>query len=258
MNAPPQIAKLRIDLGPDAPSFEMSYRPGTKDRYTLEENWGKHPYRLARHGDVMRRDFIDQEYQRILNEGDVPLIIDAGANIGASVLFFRWRYPQARIIAIEPEPDNYRLLRRNTQGQANLSHTQSALASQDGEMRLYDPGRSTDAYRVGGPDTEGANGRDLGSVPAVSVPTLLRAIGGDAKPLLAKIDIEGAEAELFSANTDWVDDFPAIAIELHDWMLPGAASSASFLRCVADKARDFITPSGTDIVFSLRNRPTPS
>jgi hypothetical protein len=50
-----------------------------------------------------------------------------------------------------------------------------------------------------------------------------------------------------------VDDFPAIAIEMHDWMLPGGASSASFLSCVSAKGRDFINPSSTDIAFSLRN-----
>jgi FkbM family methyltransferase len=253
MSSQPRFATLRIDLGPGTPGFEMSYRSGTKDRYTLEENWGKHPYRLARHGDVARRNFIDEEYARIVGAGEAPLIVDAGANIGASVLFFRWRYPAARIIAIEPEPANFDLLRRNTAGQANISVTRSALASADGELRLYDPGRSTDAYRVGAAGAGGLNGDDLGSVPAISVPTLLNGVGRGATPLLAKIDIEGGESDLFSANTDWVDAFPAIAIELHDWMLPGAASSASFLRCVAEKGRDFINPSGTDIVFSLRN-----
>ena len=253
MSSPPEIASIRIDLGSDAPMYEMQYRLGTKDRYTLDENWVKHPYRLSRHGDVARRNFIDEEYDRILSDGDTPLIVDAGANIGASVLFFRWRYPEARIIAVEPEPDNFELLRRNTEGQTNISYTRSALASMDGELRLYDPGRSTDAYRAVSAEAAVDGGRDLGSVPAISMPTLLRVAGGDSVPLLAKIDIEGGEAELFSANVDWVDDFPAIAIELHDWMLPGAASSASFLRCVAERSRDFINPSGTDIVFSLRN-----
>jgi hypothetical protein len=69
MSLKPQIATLRIELGPDAPTFAMAYRPGTKDRYTLEENWGEHPYRLARHSDVQRREFIDEEYARIVGRG---------------------------------------------------------------------------------------------------------------------------------------------------------------------------------------------
>ena len=128
----------------------------------------------------------------------------------------------------------------------------AAIASKDGTLRLCDSGRGEDAYRVIEPEAMSANGVDLGAVQAISMATLL-SDAADATPLLAKIDIEGGEADLFSANTDWVDDFPAIAMELHDWMLPGRASSASFLACVGAKRRDFINPENSDTVFSLRN-----
>ncbi len=246
----PELGTITIDLG--TTSIPMAYRVNTKDRYTIEENWSKHPYRLNKFGEVARREFIDQEYARICAAGETPLIIDAGANIGASALFFSWRYPAARIVGVEPDLENFRILRRNVADRPNISVTRAAVASVDGEARLYDPGRSTDAYRTT-MGTAVAQGADLGSVPALSIPTLVRIAGGGATPFLVKIDIEGAEAELFSQGVDWVDDFPAIAIELNDWMLPGAASSASFLRCVSERGRDFINPAATDIVFSLKN-----
>lgn len=246
-----QLARLRIDIG-EAEPVEMLYRAGTQDRHTLEENWVKHPYRLSRHGDLGRRGFIDETYTRLVNAGETPLIIDAGANIGASVLFFRWRYPQAKIIAIEPEASNFELLQFNTAGRPNISLSRSALASTDSSMDLYDPGRSTDAFRAV-PCGAGGHGEKIDTVPALSVSSLLGIAGPNITPLLAKIDIEGGEAELFSANTDWVDAFPAIAIELHDWMLPGQASSAPFLRCVGERGRDFLNPVHSDVVFSLRN-----
>ena len=37
---------------------------------------------------------------------------------------------------------------------------------------------------------------------------------------LIKIDIEGGESELFEKNIEWIEKFPLIIIELHDWMLP--------------------------------------
>jgi len=249
MDEPLQV--MRIGLGEI--SVEMAYRPGTKDRFTLEENWRKHPYRLSRHGEVARRDFIDAEYQRLLAAGQTPLILDAGANIGASVLFFAWRYPAARIIALEPEAGNFALLARNCAGRGQIACLQAALASCDGELRLFDPGRSTDAFRTLDEDQAGEHGHAMGVVAAYGVETLLARFGDGATPLLAKIDIEGAEREVFSAHTDWVQAFPAIAIELHDWMLPGKASSAPFLACVGALGRDFINPVESDIVFSLRN-----
>lgn len=242
----PNAKTLTIDLG-GGERVDMLYRPDTKDRFTLEENWARHPYRLSRHGGIARRLFIDETYERLLAEGRTPLILDLGANIGASARVLARYYPAAEILALEPEPGNFELLEANTRGVERIRCLAAAVAAQDGQVRLADPGRSTDAYRTGA----AAEGDDLGTVRALSVASLLAM--SDATPFLAKIDIEGAEAELFAGDTDWVDRFPAIAIELHDWMLPGQASSAAFLACVAARRRDFLHPPQTDIAFSLRN-----
>lgn len=240
-----EVRDMTIDLGDEV--VRMRYRPGTRDRATLEDNWVKHPYRLSRHLEVTRRNFIDETYAGMIAAGVAPLIVDAGANIGASALVLARYYPEATILALEPEPENFEILRANTRANPMIRCFQAALASADGEVQLTDPGRSTDAYRTG----PAAEGDRMGAVQAMSMHTVLELTR--AKPLLAKIDIEGGEADLFAANTDWVDLFPALAIELHDWMLPGQASSASFLACVAARRRDFINPAESDIVFSLRN-----
>lgn len=49
---------------------------------------------------------MDRLYQEILDSGRQPLIIDCGANIGCSALWFSARYPKSHIFAIEPAPDN--------------------------------------------------------------------------------------------------------------------------------------------------------
>jgi hypothetical protein len=59
-------------------------------------------------------------------------------------------------------------------------------------------------------------------------------------PFMAKIDIEGFEDVLFYSNTDWIERFPVIIIELHDWMLPGKANSTNFLRAIAEYDRDLL------------------
>jgi len=70
-------------------------------------------------------------------------------------------------------------------------------------------------------------------------------------PFIAKIDIEGAEEELFSADTGWVDEFPLLIIELHDGLIPTSASSRNFLRCMAERDRDFVY--WGENVFSIAN-----
>ena len=69
--------------------------------------------------------------------------------------------------------------------------------------------------------------------------------------IILKIDIEGFENELFSKNTEWIDNFPIIIIELHDWMLPKTCKSSNFLSSISKKNRDFLY-SGENI-FSIKN-----
>lgn len=71
------------------------------------------------------------------------------------------------------------------------------------------------------------------------------------EPYIAKIDIEGGEEALFSCDTEWVDRFPLLIIELHDWLLPRSGSSRNFLSCVARRDRDFVYLG--ENVFPIRN-----
>ncbi len=70
-------------------------------------------------------------------------------------------------------------------------------------------------------------------------------------PFLVKIDIEGFEADLFKENTEWVQKFPVLIVELHDWMLPRSANSQNFLKCVSSLDRDFVFRG--ENVFSIKN-----
>ncbi len=63
----------------------------------------------------------------------------------------------------------------------------------------------------------------------------------DCFPFLVKIDIEGAEKELFQQNTEWMAKTPVIIVELHDWMLPGQRVALPFLRSLCQLDRDFIS-----------------
>ena len=61
---------------------------------------------------LIREIFVNEEYQ-FKNTNGKPVIIDCGANIGMSVLYFKRCHPKATIIAIEPNPTTYSLLDKN-------------------------------------------------------------------------------------------------------------------------------------------------
>jgi FkbM family methyltransferase len=161
------------------------------------------------------------------------LVIDAGANIGASAVFFAQIDRRIHVCAIEPERSNFELLSRNCMG-LSISAIQSALSCEEEQLWLSDPGLSHWGYRVG-PET------GTEAVNALGVFDILaRFPADDYLPAVCKIDIEGGEERLFSRNDTWVDLFPLIIIELHDWMLPGKANSGNFLRSIGRRNFDVI------------------
>lgn len=68
-----------------------------------------------------------------------PLIIDCGSNIGMSVLFFKWLYPAAEILAFEPDPATFSLLQRNVSanGLSDVRLMNSAVCDLDGPVDFY-------------------------------------------------------------------------------------------------------------------------
>jgi len=184
-------------------------------------------------------------YERIVSSGKVPLVLDAGANIGASVVYFAQAFPRAHIVAIEPAGDNYEVLQENISG-LDVDARRAAIGAADGETALVDPGEGEWGYRT----VPGGSAQRIAMLAAARLVAEKEAVG--QVPFIAKIDIEGGEAELFSRDTGWVDRFPLLIVELHDWLLPRAGSSRAFLRCIAERDRDFVFLG--ENVFSIANR----
>jgi FkbM family methyltransferase len=160
------------------------------------------------------------------------LVIDAGANIGATCRYFLSSYAGIKVVAIEPERNNCALLRINCEGQP-VEVLNAAIGSTAGEIGLVDPGLGDWGYRTG-------SGGDY-TVPVITPAEILRRHPGEEFcPFVFKIDIEGAEADLFSGDLAWIDRFACIVIELHDWMIPGQALARRVLRAISDFDFDFI------------------
>jgi FkbM family methyltransferase len=163
-------------------------------------------------------------------------IIDGGAYIGLSAIYFTLRYPGVRVVAVEASESNYNLLVRNTAAFPDIEPVHAALWPEPGSLILTDPGTGLWGLQVqdAGKQENGQalpGGASTDSVRAITVPDILRDYHLERVGLL-KVDIEGAEKELFGAPAPWLSAVDAICIELHDWFKVGC--SRTFFAAVED------------------------
>jgi len=113
---------------------------------------------------------------------------------------------------------------------------------------VFDPGEGHWGYRT----RQVAEDENLAdAVPRVTINDIFNSHSGQHFPYIVKVDIEGAESDLFSGNTEWVARTPLVIVELHDWLLPKSGTSRSFLECISKLDRDFVQQH--EDIFSIAN-----
>jgi FkbM family methyltransferase len=150
-------------------------------------------------------------------------IVDAGANIGLASIYFTHRYPEAKIIAVEAEATNFAVLARNVRSYPAIVPVHAALWNRDGEISVSEADPATGAFEKWGFITHEGPGA---KVRAITMRTLMEEMRMRSVDLL-KIDIEGAEKEVFE-SCDWMDDIRCLMIELHDRFKPGCSEAVNF------------------------------
>ena len=199
----------------------VAIRRGNSDMECFREIFQNGDYRIDHLQPV--KDRIASCYHSILKSGSTPVIIDGGANIGASALWFTRQYPDARVVAVEPDAGNFRMLKLNTAACENVEPVQAALGAEPGFVEVTNAvglGWAAQTYRT-----------DAG-LPIVAIGDI-QATVEDGKLFIVKIDIEGFENDLFSSRLDWINEAYVVIVEPHDWMLPGKFTSQNFMRAMA-------------------------
>lgn len=166
---------------------------------------------------VFREVFLFQEYK--LPVAEPRVIVDGGANIGLTSIYFSIRYPGATIYAVEPSESNFASLKENTQSEDRIVPILTGLWSSDGWLRITDEKEHAWAFTV----TE-TTADDPKGFAATTITTLLKRYELGTIDLL-KLDVEGAERELFRKNHDWLSHTRWIAMELHDWIQPDTSKT---------------------------------
>ncbi len=171
--------------------------------------------------EVLQQVLLDNEYEFALPV--VPeVIIDAGANIGLASVYFANLFPRATIIAIEPDASNFVMLQKNLAAYPQARPLHAALWGADKQLNLFYPKGGHCGFRT----LEGSGG-DLagcGQVGAVTLQSLMQTMQLKSIDLL-KIDIEGAEREVFLNSAAWIDKTRMMMVELHDAYQPGCSDA---------------------------------
>ncbi|QVL52077.1 MAG: FkbM family methyltransferase [Cyanobium sp. M30B3] len=159
--------------------------------------------------------------------GERPqLIVDAGANVGSATRYFLQRFPAATVVAIEPDPGNFALLAANCAAHPRAVLINRALWPESTRLALDHSLAAACAVRTHPPTSPSSPATSPPSSPATCDTLTMQELIASHGPVdLLKLDIEGAEAQLFAPGRDlsWLEQVASIVIELHDRYEPGCS-----------------------------------
>jgi FkbM family methyltransferase len=172
-------------------------------------------------------EIFTEEVYKFQAAGPAPLIIDAGANIGLSVAYFKRQYPQARIIAFEPDPGIFQILQQNIQslGLQQVEARNAAAWIADTELEFFSEGSL-----AGSTETAFVSDARKYKVKAERLKTFLANQDVD----FLKIDIEGAENTVVPDLEPELSRVKNLFLEYHS--LPGKEQMLGELLNVVKRA----------------------
>lgn len=183
----PRLYRTKIG----AQTVDLWLRPGSGDLFVFHEVFLSECYRLP----------------QLWRDG-VATIVDLGANVGLTTLFFTTYFPHAAYICVEPDPDNALLLQRNLSFLGpQICIVEGAVSGQPGEV-LFSNDRPSWGNAI---DRQRQQGR---RVCCYSMHEIV-ALSPTGNIDILKVDIEGEEQQVFRDSGDWLSYVGLIIIELH-------------------------------------------
>lgn len=163
-------------------------------------------------------EVIQQEVYRevVTAVRDCHTVIDLGANIGLASRYFADHFPNCKILAVEPNASTYEVLLLNIERLVANGRCRTLRAAVWGSEKTL-TGEAVDApdhfsaFAVH--ETAAASSEE--SIAGWPMNKIIAHSGFERVDLL-KVDIEGAEVELFNGKVDWLQQVRTIAIEFHD------------------------------------------
>jgi FkbM family methyltransferase len=170
----------------------------------------KHPFSLRRcgsHVDGLVQNVFRREYDRWLGDLKPTVIVDAGAYIGDLTCHWATRFPDARIIALEPNPTSYEFAKRNIDHyQPRITVLPAGLGATEGRCGIA--GSEMGTHLVASHDSVDA------SIEVTTIEAILTAQNIQHIDLL-KMDIEGSEEDVLANADNWIGRVTMLVVEFH-------------------------------------------
>jgi FkbM family methyltransferase len=197
---------------------------------------------------LSREIFEGAEYRFACDKGD-PTILDCGSHIGLSVAWFKRCFPKARIIAFEPDPQNFRLLQTNVaiNGFEGVALQNLAVSSRRGTARFFgDFGGSAPMSSAHSLRQEWGTQRSERWILVNTVP-LADYITGPIDYL--KLDVEGAETEVMKSIQPHLHQIRAVGLEFHGMGPQARADEEELLRLLRESGFQISTTRKSRSIF---------
>jgi len=195
---------------------------------------------------VISHFWVQGYYIQDTPDAPVRTILDCGANIGAETMRFRMHYPGAEIISIEADPENAAVLKQNYSTDPLTTVVEGGVWFENSTLSVRrDPHGSPEGSSVTAGSADGVR------IPAFSVAHLMALRNWKTIDIL-KLDIEGAEYELFNHDTSWLARVNAVIFEVPD------SDRAGTLQLMFEKFRDLEwngSACGENLILIRRNLP---
>lgn len=203
--------------------YPVMLRQNTLDNFVAHEIFVHQFYDVSMKNSRMYSDYIEEYSVR-----EPKYILDAGGNIGLAAIYYAVNYPNAEIITVEPDTDNYYLLCEHVKHYKNIKPVRGAVWDKQTKVcisnrkhAVWDNGTlNAGKYIV---DENAVENEEY--VPAFTIDYLMGKHGIDKIDIL-KMDVEGAEREIFSGeHKKWLPKVKILIVEHHDFYKPGSTKA---------------------------------
>ncbi len=142
------------------------------------------------------------------------VVIDLGANIGYyTLLFAKIVGNKGKVFAFEPDPDNFKFLKKNVDKNnfMNVQLEQKAVSNTNGTTKLFLNEGNKGAHRIYHSELAG---NEYKEVKVITLDSFFKKMKVDQKIDFIKMDIEGSEFEALKGMKNLLDNNPSITLFL--------------------------------------------
>lgn len=211
--------KLRLGLSSESARQAFKAYPellGKQFERTSQLQFEGHPFRAFGSGHFVwlyKEVFCNQLYW--FNTTDTsPCIIDVGANIGMTSIYFKKLYPNAKITAFEPQPEVFSLLKHNLEYYDDIEIVNKAVLQQEGTTEFSCTAVGSSGVRSLRGDN--ANEHTLQSI-VVKTTSLRPWLENQQRIDMLKIDTEGSEEVILRDIADLLPRVDNLTLEYHQF-----------------------------------------